>query len=150
MYRPIHINNSTEVVQLVEACKVQGLPDVTLHGLSVTHEAVGPVAGLVKELAAVGHTGGHTQSLAQGASGHVDKVESGRGMALEVGVNLTEVHELGGWEEAGLGPRGVKDGSGVPLGQNESEKIGNQRFIQKKGCELSLLILSPFYSHSTQ
>lgn len=41
-------------------------------------------------------------------------------MALEWVVDLSQVLQLGNWNQTGLGPGGVQDGSSVALGQNES------------------------------
>ena len=60
---------------LVVSGKVEGFPDVALVRLSVSHQAEGPVAGLVQDLAAVGHAGSDAQALAQGPRGAVDKVQ---------------------------------------------------------------------------
>ena len=62
-------------VYLVVSGKVEGFPDVALVRLSVSHQAEGPVAGLVQDLAAVGHAGSDAQALAQGPRGTVDKVQ---------------------------------------------------------------------------
>ena len=48
-------------------------------------------------------------------------------MTLEVGLELPELHELGGGEEAGLGPSGVEDGRGVTLGEDEAVVRGALR-----------------------
>ena len=39
----VDVKDGAKVVKLVEASKVERLPDVTLHGLSITNEAVGAV-----------------------------------------------------------------------------------------------------------
>lgn len=58
--------------------------------------------------------------LAKRPRGDIDEVQSGRGMALEVRVQLPQLHEVRGGEEAGLSPGGVQDGGGVALGQHEA------------------------------
>ena len=60
---PVDVNDGDEVVELVEPGEGHGLPDVALHGLAVSHEAVGPVGGLVNVLANVGHATGNGQTL---------------------------------------------------------------------------------------
>lgn len=83
--QPVHVDDGAEVVQLSDRagsrfkkililiqfrlCHLvvpgegHGLPDVTLHGLAIAHEAVGAVVGLVQDLAAVGHAARHGQAL---------------------------------------------------------------------------------------
>merc|ERR1719208_702711 len=73
--QPVHVDDGAEVVELVVTGKVESLPDVALHALTVAHQTVGPVARLVVELAAVRHPGGHAEALAEGPGGHVDEAE---------------------------------------------------------------------------
>ena len=77
------------------------------------------------ELAAVRHPGGHAEALAEGPGGHVDEAEPGSGVTLQVGVDLPEVEELLGGEEASLGPGGVEDRGGVALGEDEPVVAGD-------------------------
>lgn len=74
---------------------------------------------LVKVFCSVGHPAGDTEALSEGAGGHVDEVEAGGRVPLEVGVYLPEVEEVGGREEASLRPRGVQDWGGVAFGQDK-------------------------------
>ena len=90
--------------------------------LLIFYQLILPIAGLVKELAAVSHTTGHAQALSQGSSGYINKVEPGGGVTLEVRVNLSEVHEVSCREESSLGPGSVQDWSSVPLGQDKPEQ----------------------------
>ena len=55
----VDINDGAEVVQFVETGKIDGFPNVALHGLTVAHEAVGTVGGLVNEFTDIGHTASH-------------------------------------------------------------------------------------------
>ena len=41
--KTVDIDDGAQVIELVEASKVEGLPDVSFHRLSVTHQAVGTV-----------------------------------------------------------------------------------------------------------
>ncbi len=140
-------------VHLVEACEGHGLPHVSLHGLAVAHEDVGAVRGLVQHLAAVGHAAPNAQALeggtaslctlgsniciyaflthlSKGPGGDVDKVQPGRGVALEVALQLAELQQLAGGEKARLGPSGVEDGGGVTLGQDEAIVGGSAGIVQ--------------------
>ena len=101
------------------------------------------------ELAAVRHAAGHAQALAQGPGGHVDEAEPevgvanekralltnhsspGGGVALQVGVDLAQVHEVASGEQPGLRPRRVQDGRGMPLGQDEPGKMWRWKIFRE-------------------
>ena len=66
-------------------------------------------------LSGVRHTTRHTQTLPKGPSRHIDKIQPRRGMSFEIGVDLTEVEKVRGWEETSLGPGSVEDGGRMPF-----------------------------------
>lgn len=63
-----------------------------------------PVGGLVEELSNVSHASGDRQTLSQGASAHIDEVQAGGGVTLEVAVNLAQLLQVGDREKTSLGP----------------------------------------------
>lgn len=74
-----------------------------------------PVRSLVEVFAHIGHAGSNSQPLAKRASAHVYEVQSGRGVAFQVGVQLAEVLQLFHREQPGFSPGRVEDGGGVAL-----------------------------------
>ena len=103
--QPVDVEDGHQVVQLVVSGERHGLPDGALGALAVSDQAVGAVGGLVEVFTDVGHAAGHAEALAQTAGGHVDEVEAGGRVALQVVVDLTELQELLGGDKASLGPR---------------------------------------------
>ena len=65
------------------------------------------------------HPACHTQALAKRPSRYVDKIQPRGWMSFKVGVYLTKVEKVGGWEETGLGPSSVEDGGGMSFRQNK-------------------------------
>ena len=112
-------SDKIRVADLVKAGKVECLPDVSFHRLSISHQTEGAIAGLVKDFAAISHAGCYAEALSEGAGGAVDEVQPWCRVALKVGVDFPQVHEVGNGKESGLSPSGVEDGRRMTLGQNE-------------------------------
>ena len=73
----VDVKDGAKVVELVEACKVESLPDVALHRLPVPNEAVSAVGRLVKVLGTVGHACSNAEPLPQRSGSHIDKRQPG-------------------------------------------------------------------------
>ena len=84
----VDVKDGAKVVKLVETSKVERLPDVSLHRLSIANEAVGAVGRLVKVLGAVGHACSNAESLTQGSGSHINKGQPGVWKALWLGRNI--------------------------------------------------------------
>lgn len=70
---------------------------------------------LIEVLGGVSHSGGTAQTLTERTGSHIDKVQPGSWVALEIAVDLTEIHQFGFREKTGNCPGGVQDRSGMAL-----------------------------------
>lgn len=115
----VDIEDGAQIVQIVVRGEIQRLPDRAFGALAVADDAVGSVRGFVVVLAHVRHAAGDGQPLAQGTGGHVHEIQSGRRVALQIAVHFTQLEQVAGREETGLGPRRVQYRSGVSFRQNQ-------------------------------
>ena len=84
----VDVEDGAEVVKLVEAGKVERLPDVSLHRLAISNEAVGAVGRLVKVLGTVSHACSNAEPLTQGSGGHINKRQPGVKVKLKVQIEI--------------------------------------------------------------
>src|SRR5687768_14104847 len=96
--KTINIKDGDQVVQLVDTCKVQSFPNGAFSALAITNEAVNTIWCIVKVFANVGHASSDTQPLSEGASSHINKVESWSRVSFQVRINLTQVQQILGWK----------------------------------------------------
>lgn len=65
------------------------------------------------------HPASHTQALAKRPSRYVDKIQPRGWVSFKVGVYVSKVEKVGGWEETSLGPSSVEDGGCMSFRQDK-------------------------------
>ncbi len=114
----IDVDDGAEVLETEMGAGVGRFPDRSLRALAVPHDDENP-PGRFSELHGRGHPHPDRKALSERAGGRLDPFHSGRRMPLENGIDLAQVHELGGSDDPGLGVSRPEDGRGMSLGQDE-------------------------------
>ncbi len=123
----VDIDDGDEVVELVVGGHRGRFPHRALGGLAVAHHHVDALVALV-ELGHRGHAHADRQALAERAGGDVHERQRYGGMALEIGVDLTQVQQIVTLQVAGFGPGGVEHRRCVALREDE-DIVGRIRRI---------------------
>src|SRR3954462_7507327 len=90
---PIHVHDSYEVIQLVDARQGSSFPNCALGAFAVPHEHIRAVIQFV-QTRAQRHTHTNSQTLAERSGGDINKWQARRGVSLEVAANSPQFEKV--------------------------------------------------------
>lgn len=79
-----------------------------------------PVRSLVEVLSHVGHSTAHGDTLAQAAGTYIDEIQPRSWMALQIGVDFTQLLQFRDWKETCFSPCSVEDWSSMALWEHKT------------------------------
>ena len=94
-------------------------------------------AHLIEVLASISHSTGHAETLAQGTSCHIDKVQPGCRVTLQIRIDFPQVHQIVNGEETSLSPSSIENRRRMTFRQDEPKKP--QKLGKSKKKDISLL-----------
>src|SRR5207247_1025670 len=115
----VHVDDRHEVLDLLVARHLRGLPHRALRHLAVAEQDEDPRVG-AEHARAERQANADAEPLAERAGGDVDERQPRRGVALEIAVDLAQLHEILAVERAGRRPRRVEQRRRVAFAQHEA------------------------------
>jgi hypothetical protein len=128
--QPVDVDDGGDVVELLEACPGEALPDGALGALAVADNRPHVVRGAQRTLGGHGHAYGDGKALSERSGGDVDPRDDRGGMALKPAAELAVGEQLFVVDGARGAEQGVDEGRSVALGEDQVVAGGVVRVIE--------------------